>query len=557
MVKRTQRRIAPCAFDLTHERSDSQSTLVNQRSATPSPLESHFPVVRPLEPRNLVDGKVFIDELELTLRVQQAIKETKEATDREWQSASAAAEQRHENELEDLREEHQAVIDDLQETHQDQMKKVRKSHGEKMRNIRGELGRAKLETKSVEEALDNTSIERDALRNELRDKDAQLERAVAVAQDLQGNHDFQIRQHPVAIAEVDRSQSTEIRSATGPATATSARWKQQITELNATINQLRDDLSQCQEARNCYIEKFERYYQALTSTAEKKSLQDMKEELDERTSQLQECQAAREEELRAHKVDREMFFNQVAIMGASVRRCEQDNKAMELSRKAALDANEENVRLMRRAVTDNEMDAAVWEQYRILQRDHDELRQNARGHEYKMRGKDEEINALKAQILMNELQGPRHQKRIQQLEAEIQQLKFDYETAVQERDVAIHDQDKREPELWKSIRNRSLKEKDEKIAHLERELEAHAANLTPESRPLSTYAGEHDKLATTRQSPPSEAISGNGEATEPDGYTTPLQDYSPRPLFGNQQATRLEDFAAFDHGTPESNTSFF
>ena len=72
-------------------------------------------------------------------------------------------------------------------------------------------------------------------------------------------------------------------------------------------------------------------------------------------------------------------------------------------------------------------------------------------------------NSCLALYLELGMQGPKDQERIHELVWEVRRLKFDYDTALHELDIAVQDQEKREPELWKSIRDQQLREKDEKI----------------------------------------------------------------------------------------------
>lgn len=530
VVKRIHRRSAPGALDLSHDRSNSETTLVDSpplQPATASQLEPSFPLVRPSAPKHVGCGSQRLDGFKCALRIEQAIEETREATNREWESANAAAELRHDCEIEELKEDQQATIIDLQEKHQEDLKKVRKKHGDKMKNLRGEVARARSENTAMGETLKNMSTEGDVLRDELRAKDEQLERAIAAAQAIQANNNIYNRQWDVQ-SDYSADRWTQLNyngPLTGLTLALYHQLEQQATQFDAVAAQLRDDLTQCQQTRDWYMEKSEKYHTALVRIFAEKPLvqleQGREEELVELRFRLSECEASLDDEQRVRKAEVEMFSNQVMSMREGIRRHELDAQAMQLSRKAALAANQANIRMMRRPMSDNEIDTAFWEQYRIVQKDYQELRQNADGHEQQKVEKEEEINMLKAKILEVEMQGPKDQKRVYELEEDVRRLEFDYETALHERDIAIQDQEKREPELWKSIRDKQLLEKDEKIARLEAQLQ---------------------KQATEEDDSGPRTPSSIARYTSPGGIATPAQGGTPWPLFGNEEATRPEYF---------------
>lgn len=504
---------------------------MNSPPFQPLRLESISPLIRPSAPRRVACGKQRHDEFECALRIEQAIEETTEATNREWESANAAAELRHDCEIEELKEDQQATIIDLQEKHQEDLKKVRKKHGDKMKNLRGEVARARLEKNAVEETLKTMSSERDVLRDEVRAKDEQLERAVAAAQALQANNNNIYNRQQDAQKEYSAVMWTQL-SHNGPlaglALALNNQLEQQATHFDAVAAQLQEDLTQCQQTRDWYMEKSERYHTALVRTVAKrprvKLEEDREEQLVELRLRLRGCEAALDDEQRVRKSESEMFSNQMMSMRECIRRGELDAQAMQLSRKAALAANEANIRMMRRPMSENEVDTAYWEQYRIIQKDYQELQQNADGHEHQKVEKEEEINVLKAKILGF----GKDPKRIYELEEKVRRLEFDYDTALHERDIAVQDQEKREPEVWKSIRDKQLREKDEKIVLLEAQLR----NEVPE------------KNDPGPRTPPSIAY-----GTNPRGFVTPVLGGTPGPLFGNEEATKPEYF-----WTP-SNTS--
>lgn len=525
VLKRIQCRSAPGALDLHHDRSISETTLVNSprlQTATASPPGFHLPSIRPSAPRHVADSEQRLDEAEYALRVEQAIEETKEATNREWESANAATELRHESEIEDLKEDQEAAIVDLQEKHQEDRKRVRRNHGDKMKNLRGEVARARSETTAVEETLVNIKIERKALRDELRAKNDQLERAVMATQTLQANNNIRNYQQTVRVGHIAEMRTHPIKNAqlAELVLGLNKQLEQQAAHFNAVTAQLQDDLTQCQQTRDWYMEKSERYHSALVQNVAETpllKLEGREEELIQLRSRLCECEAALDDEQRTRAAEGEMFSNQVMSMREGIRRYELDAKAMQLSRNAALAANEAKTRMMGRPMSDNEVDAAFWEQYRIIQKDYQELRQNADGHEQQKAEKEEEINLLKAKVLELGMQGPKDQERIHELVWEVRRLKFDYDTALHELDIAVQDQEKREPELWKSIRDQQLREKDEKIACLEAQLQKEVAE-------------ECNSGPKTPSNP------GNQWGT-------------PGPLFGNEEATRPENFWTPSHGS--------
>lgn len=476
------------------------------------------------------------------MRIQQAIQETREATDREWEIANAATELRHGNEIEELKEDQQDAIIALQEKHKDDLKKVRKKHGDKMRDVRGEVARALSEKKAVQTTSENITTERDVLQEELRTRDEQLERAVAAAQAFQANNDICNHQQDVQSGHFALlTQPIRYGPLSGPAPESFDQPRQQATQFNAVIAQIQDDLDQCQQTRNWYMEKSEKYHKALVENSARNSVMELEEDKVELRLRLRECEATLSNEQLVRKAEQETYWNQLMIMREEIRRSDLDAKAMDSSRKAALAANEANIRMMRRPMSDNEIDAAFWEQYRIVQRDCQELEQNAKGHEHQKVEKAEDINVLKAKILQLELQGPRDGERIRRLEEESSQLKFDHNTTIYERDMAIQDQGKQEPELWKSIRDRSLKEKDEKIAHLEAQLcDRVTETNSPDPRtPFSIEeATNPDGLVRSVQGSTFGPLFGNEEATRPEDFSTPNPGFRHHPLFGNEQITQ-------------------
>lgn len=593
VLKRIKRRSAPGALDLGHNRSDSDTTLVNSlrlRSTTPSPLEFDCAPVRPSASKNFagsgrdfrnetdtqiqkeqkeVSGFETHEEIEFAVRIRQAVEATKEATDREWESADAATELRHKNEIEELREEHEdenlnfrgeifnlnEEIFDLKEKYQKDLKKVRKKNGEKMKEARGVFARAISEKNNIEKTLSNITTERDILRDELRAKDKQLDEAFGAAKALQAN----------IIAQTPKGQAErEISSLTGPVPEGRDPSNVLPAELHATTARLQNDLAECQKVRDFYIAKTERYRDIIVEGPGRADLADYEENREEELSvlrkQVQDYKSKLEDERRARTADSEAAWNQLMVIHDSMRRKDLELRAMEASRLAALAANESNIRMMRRPLSDNEIDTAFWEHLRIIEKDFQELQYNVRGHELEKMAKEEELNGFKAKILELELKGPEDNERIRGLEEEIRQANFDYGTAVIERDIARQDQDNREPEVWRLIRDKPLRERDEKIARLEAQLRMRedierGDNSDRSNRSNREKATQVHVLATPKQEFTPWPSLGWPDAKKADSLETLKQETNPGLLFGNEEATTPGVLSRLLRGSPQSDQS--
>ena len=405
-------------------------------------------------------------ERDIAERLAEAQSAAKEAITKEWTATVDAMDYNHRNELEEAKEEHQIAVNDLKEKHHLKLKRAEARHGRQVTDLRDELQNLKSTVDSDKTTLQELTASKLGLAGRL----ASCEHELGVALNHIQTMEAQIRQEKQQGALV-------LRHPPGLAgyNAGGVEWQAAMTwgELQAKrdLAAVEEQLEICQGQFQIYFYKTGELLAAMAAdpgkTAHVDGLLLLQEELcNELRQQSIKYLDAWDQEKRERRLEQATFSDAIDLAAMASREVNNHTRYLEISRDGLLKQIEELLQQCKRGITLNEFDRAFADHHEVVKKDNKELGIKVHSLEIKLEEMHGELNRLRAIDRQAEAAVPDHSNELRQLQEEIVRLTKDNETLQIELDIARQDQEKREPETWREVREKILREKDDEIAAL-------------------------------------------------------------------------------------------
>ena len=410
-------------------------------------------------------------EKDFAQRMAEAESAAKEATTNEWTATVEAIEYNQHNELEEAREKHQIAVNDLKDKHQLKLKRAVARHDTQMNDLRDELHNLK----STVDSDKATMQELTATKLDLAGKLASCEYELGIARNQIQTIGAQSRQETQQGAAVLRQpQGLAGYNAGGVGRQAAMTWGEM--QAREELAGMQEQFRICQEQFQFYYNKTGELWAAMAEAPGKTALIDgllekKKELCDALRQKSIEYSNALEEEKRERRLENANFSDAVDLAAKASHEVKNQMRYLEMSRDGLLKQIEELLQRCKRGITLNEFDKAFANHHEVVKKDNKELSIKVHSLEIKIEEMHRESNRLRMIDRQAEAAVPDKTNEILQLKGEIVRLTNDNETLRMETNIARQDQEKREPETWREVREKVLREKDDEIAALRLQLE--------------------------------------------------------------------------------------
>ncbi|KAK4692300.1 hypothetical protein P7C71_g4878, partial [Lecanoromycetidae sp. Uapishka_2] len=432
------------------------------------------------------------------------------AVDEEWSAANAVAESNLQIEIEELKDELEYAKQDLkvmEETtkqlrrktrteihalnteHKRQLKDVQKAWSEKLQATENDHEKTLVDFQlRSHETNSDLRQQVTTLSQQIQIEEQRVQQATGWALDLGAAEEhIPFNLGPLAhVAEAIHQESQ-------PSSSHQSRYEHVISiagadqENNGIAQQLRvahqiighyqADNEKCQAENWKYWNRIIELTAALDENPEQNAevlghLEGKNEIIRQFQGHLSEAYAILEKERKTRKMEKQLFLNKIDTV---CKEQEQDAVKNRLLWKENDQLREQNHSLLAQAAqgpTRNEFDVAYAAHYDLLCKANRELEHEAEGFGSHRKEMGEEINRLKAEILVFELQAPEASpdRHIEELQRQINELMYDKETLGIELDIARNSAFHEDLESQREIQTQVLRGKCQRIAELEAKL---------------------------------------------------------------------------------------